>query len=67
MHGYIVSTCYTKSETIKKTQKYCRGKKMSPTSKAKIKNIDRLGIVAGLIDKIGIVETINSPIRNRPS
>jgi transposase len=35
---------------------------MSPTSKAKIKNIDHLGIVAGLIDEIGIVETINSKL-----
>lgn len=33
---------------------------MSPTSKAEIKNIDHLGIVAGLIDEIGIIETINS-------
>jgi transposase len=29
---------------------------------AKIKNIDHLGIVAGLIDEIGIVETINSKL-----
>ncbi|BAZ65689.1 transposase [Fischerella sp. NIES-4106] len=29
---------------------------MSPTSKAEIKNIDHLGIVAGLIDEIGIVK-----------
>lgn len=36
--------------------------KMSPTSKAEIKNIDHLGIVAGLIDEIGIVETINSKL-----
>ena len=37
---------------------------MSPTSTtiAKIKNIDHLGIVAGLIDEIGIVETINSKL-----
>ncbi|PAX52322.1 IS1634 family transposase [Brunnivagina elsteri] len=35
---------------------------MSPTSKAEIKNIDHLGIVAGLIDEIGIVETINSKL-----
>ncbi len=35
-------------------------KKLSPTSKTKIKNIDHLGIVAGLIDEIGIVEIINS-------
>jgi transposase len=33
---------------------------LSPTSKAEIKNIDHLGIVAGLIDEIGIVETVNS-------
>ncbi len=32
---------------------------MSPISKIEIKNIDHLGIVAGLIDEIGIVETIN--------
>ncbi|MBG1262674.1 DUF4277 domain-containing protein, partial [Nostoc commune] len=32
---------------------------MSPISKAEIKNIDHLGIVAGLIDEIGIVEIIN--------
>lgn len=32
---------------------------MFSTSKAKIKNIDHLGIVAGLIDEIGIVEIIN--------
>ncbi|OKH53933.1 hypothetical protein NIES2101_09315 [Calothrix sp. HK-06] len=35
---------------------------MSPISDAKIKNIDHLGIVAGLIDEIGIVETINSKL-----
>lgn len=35
---------------------------MSPTSKPKIKNVDHLGIVAGLIDEIGIVETINSKL-----
>lgn len=35
---------------------------MSPTSKAEIKNIDHLGIVAGLIDEIGIVEIINSKL-----
>jgi transposase len=35
---------------------------LSPTSIAKIKNIDHLGIVAGLIDEIGIVETINSKL-----
>jgi transposase len=35
---------------------------MSPTSEAKIKNIDHLGIVAGLIDEIGIVEIINSKL-----
>jgi transposase len=32
---------------------------MSSISKAEIKNIDHLGIVAGLIDEIGIVEIIN--------
>lgn len=37
-------------------------KKLSSTSKAEIKNIDHLGIVAGLIDEIGIVETINSKL-----
>ncbi len=35
---------------------------MSPASKAEIKNIDHLGILAGLIDEIGIVETINSKL-----
>ena len=32
---------------------------MSPIKKTEIKNIDDLGIVAGLIDEIGIVERIN--------
>jgi len=45
----------------KKRQKYYLTKKMSPTSEIKIKNIDHLGIVAGLIDEIGIVEIIGSP------
>ena len=35
---------------------------MSPASEAEIKNIDHPGIVAGLIDEIGIVETINSKL-----
>lgn len=35
---------------------------MSPTSETKIKNIDHLGIVAGLIDEIGIVKIINSKL-----
>jgi transposase len=35
---------------------------MSNYEDAKIKNIDHLGIVAGLIDEIGIVETINSKL-----
>jgi transposase len=35
---------------------------MSQIEDAKIKNIDHLGIVAGLIDEIGIVETINSKL-----
>jgi transposase len=35
---------------------------MSPIENAKIKNIDHLGIVAGLIDEIGIVEIINSQL-----
>ncbi len=61
--SFIVSTYLDRTcETIKKTKKYVRGKKMSPTSKAEIKNIDHLGIVAGLIDEIGIVETINSKL-----
>lgn len=42
----------------KRTQKYLRVK-MSPIENAKIKNIDHLGIVAGLIDEIGVVEIIN--------
>lgn len=52
----------SKSETIKKSQKYYIAKKMSPASEIKIKNIDHLGIVAGLIDEIGIVEIINSKL-----
>lgn len=39
---------------------------MSPTSVTKIKNIDHLGIVAGLIDEIGIVEIINSKLGTDP-
>ncbi len=35
---------------------------MSPIENAQIKNIDHLGIVAGLIDEIGIVEIINSQL-----
>lgn len=35
---------------------------MSPIENAQIKNIDHLGIVAGLIDEIGIVEIINSKL-----
>ena len=35
---------------------------MSPISEVKIKNLDHLGIVAGLIDEIGIVEIINSKL-----
>ncbi|CDN09978.1 Transposase [Richelia intracellularis] len=35
---------------------------MSPIESTEIKNIEHLGIVAGLIDKIGIVEIINSKI-----
>ncbi|MBD2359580.1 IS1634 family transposase [Tolypothrix sp. FACHB-123] len=35
---------------------------MSPIENAKIKNIDHLGIVAGLIDEIGIVEIINEKL-----
>ena len=46
----------------KKRQKYYLAKKMPPTSEIKIKNIDHLGIVAGLIDEIGIVEIINSQL-----
>ncbi len=45
---------------LKKLKKILEVKKLSPTSKAEIKNIDHLGIVARLIDEIGIVETINS-------
>lgn len=44
----------------KKRQKYYLANKMSPTSEIEIKNIDHLGIIAGLIDEIGIVEIINS-------
>lgn len=35
---------------------------MSPISDIEVKNIDHLGIVAGLIDEIGIVEIINSKL-----
>jgi transposase len=35
---------------------------LSPTLETKIKNIDHLGIVGGLIDEIGIVEIINSKL-----
>ena len=35
---------------------------MSPISEVKIRNLDHLGIVAGLIDEIGIVEIINSKL-----
>lgn len=35
---------------------------MSPITEAKVKNIDHLGIVAGLIDEIGIVEIINAKL-----
>lgn len=35
---------------------------MSQISEVKIKNIDHLGIVAALIDEIGIVEIINSKL-----
>ena len=35
---------------------------MSPMENTEIKNIDHLGIVAGLIDQIGIVEIINSKL-----
>ena len=38
------------------------GWKMSPIKKTEIKNIDDLGIVAGLIHEIGIVERINSKL-----
>ena len=34
---------------------------MFPTSETKIKNIDHLGIVAGLIDEIGIIVSESSP------
>ena len=35
---------------------------MSPIENTEIKKIDHLGIVAGLIDEIGIVEIINSKL-----
>ena len=53
---------FSPSETIKKLNFIVGEKKLSLTSKAEIKNIDHLGIVAGLIDEIGIVETINSKL-----
>ena len=34
-------------------------KKMSLTEEITVENLDHLGIVAGLIDEIGIVELIN--------
>ncbi|GAB1544774.1 hypothetical protein NUACC21_74500 [Scytonema sp. NUACC21] len=37
-----------------KKLKNISGGKMSPIENAKIKNIDHLGIVAGLIDEIGV-------------
>ena len=45
----------------KKTQKYLRSENVS-NIKSRNKNIDHLGIVAGLIDEIGIVEIINSKL-----
>ena len=38
------------------------GWKISPIENTEIKNIDNLGIVAGLFDEIGIVERINSKL-----
>ena len=38
------------------------GWKISPIENTEIKNIDNLGIVAGLIDEIGIVELINQKL-----
>ena len=35
---------------------------MSASEEIQIKNIDHLGIVAGLIDEIGIVEVINEKL-----
>jgi hypothetical protein len=37
-------------------------KKVSSISEITIKNIDHLGIVAGLVDEIGIVETIDEKL-----
>lgn len=46
----------------KKLKNILEVQKLSLASEIKIKNIDHLGIVAGLIDEIGIVETINSKL-----
>ena len=37
-------------------------KKMSLTEEITVENLDHLGIVAGLIDEIGIVELINQKL-----
>lgn len=47
----------------KSVQKASIGKKVSSSAEIKIQNLDHLGIVAGLIDEIGIVEKINEKLK----
>lgn len=44
-------------------QKAIVGKKVSSSAEIKIQNLDHLGIIAGLIDEIGIVEKINEKLK----
>ncbi len=50
------------AEEIDKLKNLLKVQKLSAISEVKIKNLDHLGIVAGLIDEIGIVEIINSKL-----
>ena len=45
-------------------RKSCEYQKMSLIEEITVKNLDHLGIVAGLIDEIGIVEVINQKTKN---
>ena len=45
---------------------YCCFVVMSNSREIEIKNIDHLGIVAGIIDTIGLVEIINELIGQQP-
>jgi transposase len=47
----------------KSVQKTSIGKKVSSSVEIQIQNLDHLGIVAGLIDEIGIVEKINEKLK----